>query len=86
MVCYLAKARLDVDAADMGARAAASKARADASAAASSLRTVGSLLLANDDFRALLADLGTIGRLVLRDTASTLADVSRQAHGRPASS
>lgn len=44
-----------------------------------SLRTVGSLLLTNSDFRIFLADLNTIGREVFRDTAFTLSAVSQQA-------
>lgn len=47
-----------------------------------SLRTVGSLLLTNSDFRIFLADLNTIGREVFRDTAFTLSQVSRQAAER----
>lgn len=76
---YLAKARLDIDVGDIGARAAASKAKADASATVASLKTIGSLLLTNSEFRLFLADLSTIGREVFRDTALTLADVSRKA-------
>ncbi|POR38566.1 Uncharacterized protein TPAR_01225 [Tolypocladium paradoxum] len=75
-IWYLTKARLDVD---IGARAAASKAKADASATVASLQTVGSLLLTNSDFRIFMADLSVIGREVFRDTAFTLADVSKQA-------
>lgn len=44
-----------------------------------SLRTVGSLLLTNSDFRIFLSDLNTIGREVFRDTAFTLSAVSQQA-------
>ncbi|PHH91363.1 hypothetical protein CDD83_724 [Cordyceps sp. RAO-2017] len=79
---YLAKARADVDVGQVRARAAASKARADASATMASLRTVGSLLLTNSDFRLFLADLSTVGREVFRDAARTLADVSRKAGDR----
>lgn len=78
-IWYLAKARLDIDVGDIGARAAASKAKADASATVASLKTIGSLLLTNSEFRLFLADLSTIGREVFRDTALTLADVSRKA-------
>lgn len=38
-----------------------------------SLRTVGSLLLTNSDFRLFLGDLGTIGRQVFADTAFSLS-------------
>ncbi|KAH6988721.1 hypothetical protein EDB80DRAFT_730869 [Ilyonectria destructans] len=78
-VWYLAKARLDVDVADIGARASRAKVQADATATYRSLQTVGSLLLNNSDFRIFLSDLSTVGREVLRDTAFTLADVSKQA-------
>lgn len=75
----LSKARLDVDTRDLGAKAAAYRARADASATLASLQTIGSLLLTNSDFRIFLADLGTVGRNVFRDTAFTLANVSEEA-------
>ena len=41
-----------------------------------SLRTVGSLLLTNSDFRLFLGDLGTIGRQVFADTAFSLSGVA----------
>lgn len=44
-----------------------------------SLRTVGSLLLTNSDFRLFLGDLGTIGRQVFADTAFSLSDVAQEA-------
>ncbi|WYZ40003.1 hypothetical protein EsH8_IV_000344 [Colletotrichum jinshuiense] len=78
-IWYLTKARLSVDAYDIGARASKAKARADTVAAYKSLQTVGSLVLTNSDFRLLLSDLSTIGREVFRDTAFTLSDVSKQA-------
>ncbi|KAH7140896.1 hypothetical protein EDB81DRAFT_885597 [Dactylonectria macrodidyma] len=78
-IWYLAKARLDVDVADIGARASRAKVQADATATYRSIQTVGSLLLNNSDFRIFLSDLSTVGREVLRDTAFTLADVSKQA-------
>lgn len=74
----LAKARLHVDMADMAAQAGRAKSKADTQAAYQSLRTVGSLLLTNSDFRIFLSDLGTIGKEVFRDTAFSLADVSKQ--------
>ncbi|KYK56590.1 bactericidal permeability-increasing protein [Drechmeria coniospora] len=76
---YLAKARLDADLSDIGGRAAASKAKANVSAAIASLQTIASLLLSNGEFRLFMADLTTVGREVFRDTAFTLADVSRRA-------
>ncbi|KAJ0161298.1 Uncharacterized protein CTA2_6458 [Colletotrichum tanaceti] len=78
-IWYLTKARLSVDAYDIGARASKAKARADTVAAYKSLQTVGSLILTNQDFRLFLSDLSTVGREVFRDTAFTLSDVSKQA-------
>ncbi|KDN60882.1 hypothetical protein CSUB01_04782 [Colletotrichum sublineola] len=78
-IWYLTKARLSVDAYDIGARASKAKARADTVAAYKSLQTVGSLILTNSDFRLFLSDLSIVGREVFRDTAFTLSDVSKQA-------
>lgn len=47
-----------------------------------SLRTVGSLLFTNSDFRIFLSDLTIIGKEVFRDTAITLSEVSQQAAQR----
>ena len=44
-----------------------------------SVRTVGSLLLTNSDFRIFLGDLGTIGRQVFADTAFSLSEVAEEA-------
>lgn len=44
-----------------------------------SLRTVGSLLLTNSDFRMFLGDLGTIGKQVFADTAYSLSNVAEEA-------
>lgn len=44
-----------------------------------SLRTVGSLLLTNSDFRIFFGDLGTIGRQVFSDTAFSLSKVAEEA-------
>ncbi|KAG5665818.1 hypothetical protein KAF25_009943 [Fusarium avenaceum] len=78
-IWYLTKARLDVDVAHIEHRAARAKVRADAVATYKSLQTVGSLLLTNSDFRIFLSDLSTVGKEILRDTAFTLSDVSKQA-------
>lgn len=51
----------------------------DKSLAYESLRTVGSLLLTNSDFRIFLGDLGTIGRQVFADTAFSLSEVAEEA-------
>ena len=44
-----------------------------------SIKTVGSLLLTNSDFRIFLSDLNTIGRKVFADTANTISDVAENA-------
>ena len=44
-----------------------------------SLRTVGSLLLTNSDFRLFLGDLNVIGRQVFADTAFSLSEVAKDA-------
>ena len=44
-----------------------------------SVRTVGSLLLTNSDFRIFLGDMGTIGRQVFADTAFSLSGVAEAA-------
>ena len=44
-----------------------------------SIRTVGSLLLTNSDFRIFLGDVGTIGRQVFSDTAFSLSGVAEDA-------
>jgi hypothetical protein len=44
-----------------------------------SIRTVGSLLLSNSDFRIFLSDLNTIGRQVFADTAKTVSNVADNA-------
>jgi hypothetical protein len=43
------------------------------------MKTVGSLLLTNSDFRIFLSDLNTIGRQVFADTANTLSTVADDA-------
>ncbi|KAH0499702.1 hypothetical protein TgHK011_006877 [Trichoderma gracile] len=75
---YLSKARLRVDASDIQARASSNKMKADVMAAIASIKTVGSLLLTNSDFRIFLTDLSTVSREVFRDTAFTLSDVAQE--------
>ncbi|KAH7304796.1 hypothetical protein B0I35DRAFT_444924 [Stachybotrys elegans] len=77
-IWYLAKSRVDVETTALQAKASASKASADAAATAKSLQTVASLLLTNSDFRLFLSDLSTVGREILRDTAFTLSEVSKE--------
>ncbi|KAL7790678.1 hypothetical protein V8C43DRAFT_72701 [Trichoderma afarasin] len=75
---YLAKARLQVDSTDLHVRTGATKMKADVMAAVASVKTVGSLLLTNSDFRIFLTDLSTVSREVFRDTAFTLRDVAHE--------
>lgn len=77
-IWYLSKSRVTVDAYDISQRASKAKAKADTAAAYESVRTVGSLLLTNSDFRIFLADLTTIGRQVFHDTAFAVSDVSKE--------
>jgi Family of unknown function (DUF5923) len=51
-------------------------------AAYESLKTVGSLLLTNSDFRLFLSDLTIVGRQVFADTASAASDTAHQAAER----
>ncbi|CAI6335272.1 unnamed protein product [Periconia digitata] len=76
---YLSKARVSVDVQDIAHRATKSKVKSDAEAAYSSLKTVGSLLLTNSDFRIFLSDLNVVGREVFKDTAFTLSEVAKEA-------
>lgn len=78
-VWYLLRARVSVDATDLIQTATSTRAKADASAALESIKTVGSLLLTNSDFRRFLGDLNTIGKQVFSDTAHTLSNVAEDA-------
>ena len=51
----------------------------DNTVAYESLRTVGSLLLTNKDFRVFVDDLSTIGRQILSDTAFSLSGAAEEA-------
>ncbi|KAF3492300.1 uncharacterized protein GIQ15_01817 [Arthroderma uncinatum] len=63
-----------INTAQIASSASASKARADTVAAYESIRTVGSLLMTNSDFRRLVGDLSTVGRSIFSDTAASLSD------------
>jgi len=78
-IWFMLHARMEVDTGDLIATATNTRARADASAAYESIKTVGSLLLTNSDFRIFLSDLNTIGRQVFADTANTLSTVAEDA-------
>lgn len=78
LIWFLSKSRISVDTADLAARASKTKAKADAVAAYQSLKTVGSLMLMNDDFRTLLGDLNIVGREVFKDSAFKLSEVAEE--------
>lgn len=78
-IWYLLQARIHVDTADLVKTATTTRAKADASAAYESIKTVGSLLLTNSDFRIFLSDINTIGKQVFADTAHTISDVAEDA-------
>ncbi|MCJ1243615.1 hypothetical protein MMC30_000812 [Trapelia coarctata] len=78
-IWFLSKSRISLDTEDLANTASKVKARADASAAYESLRTVGSLLLTNSDFRLFLGDLHVVGRQVFADTAFSLSNVAEEA-------
>ncbi|KAI0431987.1 hypothetical protein F5Y09DRAFT_303174 [Xylaria sp. FL1042] len=79
LIWFLAKSRVSVDIDDISARATKVKAKADTAAAYQSLRTVGSLLLTNPEFRTFLGDLTAIGRQVFSDSAFALRDAAEEA-------
>jgi len=79
LVWFLSKSRISVDTEEITQRARQSKARADTAAAYSSIKTVGSLLLTNSDFRVFLNDLTTVGKEVFADSAFTLSNVAEKA-------
>ncbi|KAB8296311.1 hypothetical protein EYC80_009080 [Monilinia laxa] len=81
-IWFLIHSRISVNTSDLVERATNTRAKADASAAYASVKTVGSLLLTNSDFRMFLSDLNTIGRQVFADTAKTVSDVADDAANR----
>ncbi|KAJ6789454.1 hypothetical protein PWT90_00255 [Aphanocladium album] len=78
-IWFLSSARAHVDTNGAVALLSKGKAHAKVSAAAEALRTVFSLALLNNDFRVLMADLGTISTQVLRDGAFAVGEVSQEA-------
>ena len=78
LIWFISKSRISVDTGDIAARAKKSKAKADTIAAYQSLKTVGSLLLLNDDFRTFLGDLNVVGREVFKDSAFKLSGVAEE--------
>ncbi|KFZ20645.1 hypothetical protein V502_03092 [Pseudogymnoascus sp. VKM F-4520 (FW-2644)] len=69
-----AKISLDTD--DVIQAATSTNIRIDASTAYESIKTIGSLLLTNSDFRMFLQDLNVLGRQVLADTANELSEAA----------
>ncbi|KAK3616524.1 hypothetical protein LTR56_025905 [Elasticomyces elasticus] len=76
---FLSQSRISVDVDDLARRAKKAKAGADTLAAYESIKTVGSLLLTNSDFRVFLDDLTVVGKEVFRDSAFTLSKVAGKA-------
>lgn len=79
IIWFLSKSKISVDVEDIAQQARKSKAKADTMAAYQSLKTVGSLLLTNSDFRVFLGDLNVVGREVFKDSAFALSNVAEDA-------
>ncbi|KAI0010873.1 hypothetical protein F4779DRAFT_269183 [Xylariaceae sp. FL0662B] len=79
IIWFLTKSRISVDVDDLAARARKSKTRADTAAAYQSLRTIGSLLITNPEFRTFLGDLNVVVREIFRDSAFALSSAAKQA-------
>jgi len=77
-IWYLTRSRIAIDVNDISYQASRARARANVQATYDSLRTVGSLLLTNSDFRLFLDDLSTIGRQILSDTAFSISHAAEQ--------
>lgn len=75
-IWFLTKARISLDTDDVAYRASKSRVKADTMAAYESLRTVGTLLFTNSDFRLFVGDLGVVGRQIFADTAFSLSNVA----------
>ncbi|KAI1475772.1 hypothetical protein F4774DRAFT_395823 [Daldinia eschscholtzii] len=78
LIWFLSKSRISIDVDDLSARAKKTKTKADIAAAYQSVRTVGSLLLTNPDFRTFLHDLNIVGREVFRDSAFALSSAAKE--------
>ncbi|KAJ2981904.1 hypothetical protein NQ176_g1745 [Zarea fungicola] len=78
-IWYLSSTRVHVDANGAGSAISKGRAHAKASAIVEGLRTIFSLALANNDFRVLVADIGTISKQILRDGAFAVSEVSQEA-------
>ncbi|PGH06692.1 hypothetical protein AJ79_06476 [Helicocarpus griseus UAMH5409] len=78
-IWQLSKSSVSLDTANLASRGSLAKSKADAAAARESIRLVTSLLFTNADFRRLVDDLATIGRMIFADTASTLSSTAAKA-------
>ncbi|KAI2634749.1 hypothetical protein GGS26DRAFT_523025 [Hypomontagnella submonticulosa] len=78
LIWFITKSRISVDLDDLTSRAKKTKTRADIAAAYQSVRTVGSLLLTNPEFRTFLGDLSVVGREVFRDSAFALSSAAKE--------
>lgn len=78
LIWFLSKSRISIDTADLQARAKRSKVKADTLATYQSLKTIGSLVLTNAEFRTFLGDLNVVGREVFRDSAFKLSEVAEE--------
>ncbi|KAL2872655.1 uncharacterized protein BJX67DRAFT_14411 [Aspergillus lucknowensis] len=77
-IWHLSHGKATVHANELAERASHTRAKADTKAAYDSIRTVGSLLLTNSDFRLLVEDLTTVGREIFSDTAFSLSTASQR--------
>ncbi|OTA61512.1 hypothetical protein K449DRAFT_382905 [Hypoxylon sp. EC38] len=78
LIWFLSKSQISVDVDDLAWRAKKTKTRADITAAYQSVRTIGSLLLTNPDFRKFLGDLNVVAREIFRDSAFALSDAAKE--------
>ncbi|KAI1417222.1 hypothetical protein F5Y13DRAFT_82054 [Hypoxylon sp. FL1857] len=78
LIWFLSKSQISVDVDDLASRAKKTKTKADIAAAYQSVRTVGSLLLTNPDFRKFLGDLNVVAREIFRDSAFALSDAAKE--------
>lgn len=78
-VWYLRTIDVKGNAKAVGGNLSKGKQKANTAATMESLRTIGSLALTNSDFRVFVADVTTVARQVLRDTATAVGDASKDA-------
>ncbi|XXH05738.1 hypothetical protein Hte_012174 [Hypoxylon texense] len=78
LIWFLTKSRISVDLEDITSKAKKAKSKADIAAVYQSVKTVGSLLLTNPDFRTFLGDLNVVGREIFRDSAFALSSAAKE--------